>query len=152
MINSLCATLQSQEHYEQFGRVTGSVELDGKVLQMKCKGMRDRAFGMRDWGYMQRYFSSYFWCGAMENGDVYNVTMASLPTLSNAKFGFINKKENIHRNMPVNAMSADLSRIAHDGCPPSRLCLAFVAGEGDQKVTYYMELNVGEGDTVPLNM
>ena len=142
----------SQEHYEQFGRVEGTVRLDGKVLEMKSKGMRDRAFGMRDWGYMQRYFSSYFWCGAMDSGDVYNVTMASLPTLSNAKFGFINKAENLHRNLPINGISSDISEIAHDGRPPSHLRLAFVAGRDVSKTTYTMELNVDDGDTVPLNM
>ena len=50
-----------QEHYEQFGVTAGSLTVrDGAWAgehPVLGHGMRDRAFGLRRWGYMQRYIS-----------------------------------------------------------------------------------------------
>jgi hypothetical protein len=37
-------------HFEQSGRVTGVIELDGKCWQVDGYGVRDKSWGPRDWG------------------------------------------------------------------------------------------------------
>ncbi len=37
-------------HFEQTGRVTGSIRLDGETFQVDGYGVRDKSWGPRDWG------------------------------------------------------------------------------------------------------
>lgn len=67
-----------QVHYEQPGRATGTLELDGEVIPFDLPAMRDHSFGKRDWSYMNRHF----WLMAlMEDGRQLNANMVSYPVL-----------------------------------------------------------------------
>lgn len=41
-------------HFEQSGRVTGKIQLDNEVFDVKGYGVRDKSWGPRDWGAAQR--------------------------------------------------------------------------------------------------
>ncbi len=41
-------------HFEQSGRVAGSIEVDGEVFEVSGFGVRDKSWGPRDWGASQR--------------------------------------------------------------------------------------------------
>ena len=74
------AELQSndQVHYEQPGRVKGTLELDGESAAIDLPAMRDHSFGKRDWNYMNKHF----WLMAlMEDGRQLNANMVSYPVL-----------------------------------------------------------------------
>lgn len=67
-----------QVHYEQPGRATGTLLLDGEEIALDLPAMRDHSFGKRDWGYMNRHF----WLMAlMEDGRQLNANMVSYPVL-----------------------------------------------------------------------
>jgi hypothetical protein len=139
-----------QEHYEQFGATRGALTLAGNTIPVSGHGMRDRAFGQRRWSYMARYVSQYFYTGAHAE-RFFNVTLASLPALSNAKFGFVLDREqgkDQDRAAPVDFMSGDFPSLCADGTPPKELWLAFVADD----ITYTMKCSVEDGDTLPLDM
>jgi hypothetical protein len=40
----------ASEHYEQFGRARGRVEIDGEVIEIDAIGERDKSIGVREWG------------------------------------------------------------------------------------------------------
>ena len=45
-----------QNHYEQFGNITGSLEVDGEVSSIAVEVMRDHTHGsIRDWRLLHRY-------------------------------------------------------------------------------------------------
>ena len=45
-----------QNHYEQFGNITGSLELDGEHFSIAVEAMRDHTHGsIRDWRLLHRY-------------------------------------------------------------------------------------------------
>lgn len=45
-----------QNHYEQFGDVSGTVEVDGRSYPLELSAMRDHTHGsVRDWRLMRRY-------------------------------------------------------------------------------------------------
>ncbi|GBG25263.1 Hypothetical Protein FCC1311_014802 [Hondaea fermentalgiana] len=136
-----------QEHFELYGTVKGSLNIGSERYDVHGRGMRDRAFGIRDWGYMQRYLANYFWTGSMESSRLYNVTMASLPVLSNGKFGFV-CPPGASRGAPITALSGNFAEIGADGKPSKELWLSFQCDE----ITYTMKVFVDEGDTVVLNM
>ena len=147
-----------QEHYEQFGVSVGHLTITDPTFTISPQkvtsfdvhglGMRDRAFGMRDWGYMQRYISSYFWVGDYETGPRFNVTFASLPTLSNAKFGFVDFPDQPGPAVPIEGISGDFANIAPDGIPPKHLELGFRCND----TVYHMAMDIDEDDHVGLSM
>lgn len=136
-----------QEHYELFGTTKGNLMLDGKKLKVHGRGMRDRAFGIRDWGYMQRYVAHYFWTGSLEKSSFFNLTMPSLPVLSNAKFGFVCPSGG-SKASTVNAMSGNLGEIGADGTPAKE----FWQSVECNNITYTMKAFVEKGDTALLDM
>ncbi len=67
-----------QVHYEQPGRATGTLSLNGKETTIDLPAMRDHSFGKRDWGYMNKHF----WLMALlEDGRQLNANMVSYPVL-----------------------------------------------------------------------
>ncbi len=67
-----------QVHYEQPGRATGTLSLNGEQTALDLPAMRDHSFGKRDWGYMNKHF----WLMALlEDGRQLNANMVSYPVL-----------------------------------------------------------------------
>lgn len=46
-LTAVGSTFGSSHHFDQFGRVTGSLELHGETIEIDCLGMRDRTWGPR---------------------------------------------------------------------------------------------------------
>lgn len=65
-----------QVHYEQTGRMSGSIKIDGECIPFSLPGIRDRAFGKRDWNYMD----CHVWLVATTSlGEVCNFSIVSYP-------------------------------------------------------------------------
>jgi len=84
------STLQenNQVHTEQPGKVTGTLELDGKKTKIDSPAMRDHSFGKRDWNYMNRHF----WLMALfEDGSHLNANAVSYPAVNLLQTGYMQK-------------------------------------------------------------
>lgn len=134
-----------QEHFEQFGQTKGNIIInntDEYDFGNNCIGMRDRAFGCRNWGYMQRYIASYFVTPSLQ---FHNITLASLPTLTNAKLGFV-KKSNENSAISITALSGNFEKMGIDGIPAKELELSYIS----QGINYTYKMTIIK--TIGLNM
>jgi len=79
-----------QSHYEQFGQLTGTVEVNGKVHDLELDVMRDHTHGStRDWRLMHRYGVQNF---TTKNGLRGFIGVVSQPsTFSTLELGYIYK-------------------------------------------------------------
>jgi len=96
---------------------------------------------------MQRYVSSYFWCGDMKGGPMMNYSYASLPTMTRFKGGLVCEAEE-QEAVAVDQLSGDLATMCPDGVPPKDWEIAFSCNG----VAYAVRGFVDEGDSVGLNM
>lgn len=75
-----------QVHYEQPGRVKGTLELGGRTIKCDYPAMRDHSFGKRDWNYMNRHF----WLMALfEDGSQLNANAVSYPAVKLLQTGYL---------------------------------------------------------------
>lgn len=65
----------ASEHYEQFGKAAGKIEIDGEVLEIEALGERDLSRGVREWGSpkMWMWINSQF-----SNEEAFNITKLSV--------------------------------------------------------------------------
>jgi len=65
----------ASEHYEQFGRATGKVIIDGEEFEIEALGERDLSRGVREWGSpkMWMWINSHF-----SNDESLNITKLSV--------------------------------------------------------------------------
>lgn len=148
-----------QEHFEQFGAVRGTLEVAGQSYEVQARGMRDRAWGARDWGYMQAYSSNYFTFGDRH----LNFTFASLPTMTNHRSGFVHLPGSASLSCPDGSNAADLgtcqplTQVSADywdllgpapSAPPRDFTVAVRAGG----VLYTIRVQVPAGNTVGFDM
>ncbi|MDZ4170581.1 MAG: hypothetical protein U1C19_00325 [Methanobacteriaceae archaeon] len=65
----------ASEHYEQFGKAVGKIEIDGEVLEIEALGERDISRGVREWGSpkMWMWINSQF-----SNEEAFNITKLSV--------------------------------------------------------------------------
>lgn len=67
-----------QTHYEQSGKITGTLKLGEKEIDISLPAIRDHSYGKRDWNYMNRHF----WLMSLfEDGSNLNANMVSYPVL-----------------------------------------------------------------------
>jgi len=76
-----------QIHYEQAGRFTGRMLLDGKEIKIDMPGSRDHAYGKRDWNYM----SDHIWLMVTtEKGETFNFSLVDYPMVKGVFCGYTN--------------------------------------------------------------
>ena len=65
----------ASEHYEQFGKATGKIEIDDEVLEIVAMGERDLSRGVREWGSpkMWMWINSEF-----SHEEAFNITKLSV--------------------------------------------------------------------------
>jgi hypothetical protein len=65
----------ASEHYEQFGKAVGKIEIDGEVLEIEALGERDLSRGVREWGSpkMWMWINSQF-----SDEEAFNITKLSV--------------------------------------------------------------------------
>ena len=77
---------QDQVHYEQPGKLTGTVDIDGKKTQLSLNAMRDHSYGRRDWNYM----NNHFWLTCLfDDGTSFNANVVSVPAIRSLATGYI---------------------------------------------------------------
>ena len=65
----------ASEHYEQFGKATGTIEIDGEMFEIEGLGERDLSHGVREWGSpkMWMWINSEF-----SEDEAFNITKLSV--------------------------------------------------------------------------
>ncbi len=65
----------ASEHYEQFGKANGKIEIDDKTFEIDAMGERDLSIGIREWGSprMWMWINSQF-----SEDEAFNITKLSL--------------------------------------------------------------------------
>ncbi len=76
-------------HYEQEGKLYGTLEIDGIKYEIALPCLRDHSFGRRVWGYM----NNHLWLAAVDNDCQLNFSMVSYPSLSVLEVGHLRIKD-----------------------------------------------------------
>ncbi|KAK6170139.1 hypothetical protein SNE40_018606 [Patella caerulea] len=131
-------TLQKahQTHYEQFGEITGSINIDGyNTIDIKVQGVRDHSYGnIREWKNLHRYGIQYMY---FEDGSCACVGCICMPiTMSRLTIGYIFHPDGTMK--PVSNTDFEFYNFGDDGHPPKEMSLNFEAG-GKQ---YHLQINV----------
>ena len=65
----------ASEHYEQFGKATGIIEIDNEIFEIEALGERDLSIGVREWGSpkMWMWINSEF-----SHDEAFNITKLSV--------------------------------------------------------------------------
>jgi hypothetical protein len=75
-----------QVHYEQAGKMTGSIEWKGKKHKLNFVGVRDHSWGVRNW----EDWDKHFWLlGLLEDGRFFNFSLISYSFVKNLQAAFI---------------------------------------------------------------
>jgi hypothetical protein len=80
----------SQTHYEQTGKLTGTVKLDDKIIDLDMKGLRDHSFGPRSWEQWDRH---YWMSGINDDGWSWTVTTIRYHFINRLTAGFVTDPE-----------------------------------------------------------
>lgn len=75
-----------QVHYEQTGKLKGTIILDGRTIQLEMMGSRDHSFGSRNWLTWDRH---YWITGVSDAGIHWTVTTIKWQFLGRLTAGFI---------------------------------------------------------------
>ncbi len=77
---------QNQVHYEQPGKLAGSLQIGRKKIQLKLNAMRDHSYGRRDWNCM----NNHFWLTCLfDDGTSFNANVVSVPAIRSLATGYI---------------------------------------------------------------
>ncbi|KAK3863648.1 hypothetical protein Pcinc_030611 [Petrolisthes cinctipes] len=128
--------LAHQTHYEQMGRLEGTVVVDGRPHVLRLDSMRDHSYGhKREWKLMHRYGLHMF---TTEDGIQGNVGVICQPaTCSRLEMGYIYREGQME---PVTGVDLTLWQHGENGHPPNDYAFSFTAG-GKQ---YMVEVSVLE--------
>jgi len=133
-----------QIHYEQTGRMKGSIVLDGQCIEFDMAGIRDRAWGMRNWDYMD----CHMWLVAVtERGEAMNLSIVSYPHAKNLHCGYTDMDSD--RNYAL----TDYRIISYDHCGgkgPDDMSIALAFANGrfyrmDAHRTHDLITSFGDG-------
>ena len=89
-----------KHHFEQGGTLTGSVIISQHKRSVNWSSMRDHSWGIRKWSGWKRHV---WFCGMMENGESFNVSMVEYDYMGQLTAGFVTEGNQIHylREFPL---------------------------------------------------
>lgn len=115
-----------QTHYEQFGIMQGTVNVEGHEQILLClKGVRDHSYGnLRDWKDLHRYCIQY---ASLENGMYIAVGLICFPkTMSRLLMGYVMQPDGTKDS--VSWTDFEFVNFGDDGHPPETMSFNFTAG------------------------
>lgn len=132
------STFGKASHFDQLGRVTGTITLHGEEIAIDCIGMRDRSWGRRP---ENRPRQAAYVTGAAENEDGFLAVTSTTPTADPISFGFLRQggktlsltegeREVVRdpvagwvQEVRINARAENGASIAAIGVPVSRIII-----------------------------
>lgn len=118
--------LAHQTHYEQFGEISGSVDIGGYgERRLQVQGVRDHSYGnLRDWGDLHRYAIQYL---HLDDGKAICIGSICMPrTMTRLIIGYV-----FHPNGQlerVKSCDINLHELGEDGNDPTNFVINFTAG------------------------
>ena len=76
----------SQTHYEQTGKLRGTVKLGDQIIELNMRGLRDHSFGPRSWDQWDRH---YWMSGINDDGWSWTVTTIRYHFINRLTAGFV---------------------------------------------------------------
>ncbi|XP_013420120.1 uncharacterized protein LOC106180635 [Lingula anatina] len=125
-----------QTHYEQFGRISGTVHIEGVgEKQLDVQGVRDHSYGnIRDWKDLHRYCIQYI---QLEDGTAVCFGLICFPkTMSRLLIGYVFHPDG--RKDMVSSTDFEFIKFGQDGHPPDVFNCRFTAA----KKTYALRCEV----------
>jgi len=114
-----------KHHFEQGGRITGTIKIDGDIREVDFSSMRDHSWGIRKWGGWKRHV----WvCGMMENNEAFNMSMVEYNFMGQLTAGFITEGKNIHYLREFH----EINEFASDPLFPEKLDLKLKYSDGKE--------------------
>jgi len=113
-----------QVHYEQTGKFTGSITVDGTIHPLTLTASRDHSFGSRNWLTWERH---YWITGISDSGYRWTVTTIKWQFLARLTAGFI-----ISPNGEIDAIvdCTDLETISKEQLIPNHGCIDIYTRSG----------------------
>ena len=114
-----------KNHFEQGGRLAGTIEIDGDVRTVDFSSMRDHSWGIRKWSGWKRHV----WIGGMlENKEAFNLSMVQYDYMGQLSAGFITEGEKTHylREFPA------IEEFASNPLFPEKLDLKLKYSDGKE--------------------
>ncbi len=97
----------ASEHFEQYGKVTGTLTIDDKHYDINALGERDHSWGVRNWTSPKRWV----WLTCQFNNDfAFNITKLTVAE-GDIDAGFIHVNK---RNLPIKQVSIDTAYSKHN--------------------------------------
>ncbi|XP_037778459.1 uncharacterized protein LOC119575111 [Penaeus monodon] len=123
-----------QTHYEQMGRIEGTVVVDGHAYILRLDSMRDHSYGhKREWKHIHRYGLHMI---TTEDKLQINVGIVCQPiTCSQLELGYVSDGRQV---FPVTSVDLPLWQHGEGGHPPTDYAFAFTAGNKE----YMVEVSV----------
>ncbi len=79
-----------QHHYEQTGRMTGSITIGNETFPVDLGSVRDHSFGKRDWNFM----NNHIWLMAItDEGQTLNLQLVNYPRIKRIYVGYTDLQE-----------------------------------------------------------
>ncbi len=73
-------------HYEQAGKITGTITWGGRSFPVNMNGIRDHSFGKREWNHWQRHI---WFLGILEDGRFFNISVIDYDFITGLKAGYL---------------------------------------------------------------
>ncbi|CAH1778686.1 unnamed protein product [Owenia fusiformis] len=123
--STLVEFISHQTHYEQFGEMKGSLQIDGGTeMMIALRGVRDHSYGVRNWHSIYRYIIHM---GHLEDGRSFHIGVISMPgALSYLKMGFLMQANS--RQFPITWTDLDLANNGENQDAPGDYAFSFKAG------------------------
>ncbi|MEO1435782.1 MAG: hypothetical protein AAFV80_09625 [Bacteroidota bacterium] len=122
-----------KQHIEQGGYLTGTITIDGEVLSVNWRSIRDHSFGVRSWAKWGRHM----WLGGvLDDGRVFNVSAINYDFLGTLSAGFLTDKSGGFSPVKVTKTFDD---FATDPLIPNRFNFDMTTEDGK---THQIEVNI----------
>ncbi len=116
-------------HYEQLGKIVGTLKLGRAEIEIDLPCVRDHSFGRRDWSYM----NNHVWLMAVAPESYINFSMVSYPAMTMLEVGNFKEKDKPMAFM----ISADYDRAGViKGVVPEQFIMKFIL---DNKKTLFVK-------------
>lgn len=112
-------------HLEQGGRITGSITLNDKTVEVNWRSVRDHSWGIRSWETWKRHV----WLGGvLDNGEAFNLSMINYDFLGQLSAGYITQGT----QLTYFSLLPDMDSFASDPLIPEETGFEFYSRDGKQ--------------------
>lgn len=122
-------------HYEQAGRITGTITYKGKTHQIDVPGIRDHNYGSRNYDDWNRHL---WLIGILEDGRLFSISSVDYKFIEDLKAGFIG---DCNQRRTTLWESPDLNEAIGEPALPKKLNFHIIEKKGGPKIPCSVKMN-----------